>query len=169
MAKPKKFRGPELIAEIDEALDKGLARFLLATQNKLSAAAPVDTGRLASSWFVGKGVPNRDVPPEAGTPAKYKTSSAEAFSGNTVDTYTYREKVQGSNNPVISVTPYSGQIKLDSDWYISSNLPYSERACFDPIWAKGGRRGGAQWFTGIANNLGKDADRAFDFFLRKVK
>ena len=139
--KPKKFRGPELVAEIDKALDKGLARFLLATQNKLSAAAPVDTGRLASSWFVGKGVPNRDEPPEAGT----------------------------TENPSISVTPYSGQIKLDSDWYISSNLPYSERACFDPRWAKGGRRGGAQWFTGIANNLGKDADRAFDFFLRKVK
>ena len=157
MAKPKKFRGPELVAEIDKALDKGLARFLKATQDKLSAAAPVDTGRLASSWFVGKGVPDRDVPPKAGTPAKYKTIDGQRF------------KVEGSNNPSISVTPYSGEIKLDSDWYISSNLPYSERACFDPIWAKGGRRGGAQWFTGIANNLGKDADRAFDFFLRKVK
>ena len=141
MAKPKKFRGPELIAEIDKMLDKGLARFLVNTQNKLSAAAPVDTGRLASSWFVGKGVPDRDVPPEAGT----------------------------TENPSISVTRYSGEIKLDSDWYISSNLDYSDRACFNPKWAKGGRRGKAQWFTNIANNLGKDADRAFDFFLRKVK
>ena len=137
--KPKKFRGPELVAEIDKALDKGLARFLKTTQDKLSAAAPVDTGRLASSWFVGKGVPDRDVPPER----------------------------EGPGEPV--VTPYSGEIKLDSDWYISSNLPYSERACFDPIWAKGGRRGGAQWFTGIVNNLDKDAERSFGYFLRQVK
>ena len=56
----KGFRGPEIVKEIDAALDKGLARFLINTQSKLSASSPVDTGRLASSWFVGKGVPNRD-------------------------------------------------------------------------------------------------------------
>ena len=165
MAK-KKFRGPELIKEIDAALDKGLARFLIKTQSKLSAASPVDTGRLASSWMIGKGVPNRDVPPEAGTPAKYKSSSAEAFSGNTVDTFTYREKVEGSNKAVINITPYLGPIELDSDWWISSNLPYAERAAFDPY---NGRRGGGAWFTSIENRLAQDAERSFDYFLRKVK
>jgi len=135
----KKFRGMQIVKEIEDAMDKGMARFLTNTQSKLSAASPVDTGRLASSWFVGKGVPNRDEPPERNEPA----------------------------DPV--VTPYSGKIKLDSDWYISSNLPYSDRACFNPKWAKGGRRGGAQWFTNIANNLNKDAERSFDFFLKKVK
>ena len=44
----------EVIREIDEALDKGLARFLINTQSKLSAASPLKTGRLASSWFIGK-------------------------------------------------------------------------------------------------------------------
>ena len=43
----KKFRGPELIREIDNALDKGLRRFLILTQGKLSKASPVDSGRAA--------------------------------------------------------------------------------------------------------------------------
>ena len=59
----KKFRGPELVKEIDKALDKGLARFVILTQGKLAAANPVDTGRMASSWFIGKGTPSRQVAP----------------------------------------------------------------------------------------------------------
>ena len=35
--------------EIQDALNKGLARFLVTTQSKLSAANPIDTGRMASS------------------------------------------------------------------------------------------------------------------------
>ena len=135
----KKFRGVEIVEEIDDALNKGLARFLILTQGKLSKAAPVDTGRLASSWFIGAGVPNRDVPPE-------RTEYSE---------------------PTVEKPDF--KITLDKDHYISSNLDYSERVCFDPKWAKGGRRGGAQWFTRIANNLDQDAQKAFDFFLRKVK
>ena len=38
-------------------MNKGLARFMILTQSKLSAANPVDTGRMASSWFIGKGTP----------------------------------------------------------------------------------------------------------------
>ena len=135
----KKFRGPEIIKEIDKALDKGLARFLINTQSKLSASSPIDTGRLASSWMVGKGVPDRSVAPE----------------------------MEEGSEPTI--TRYSGEITLDSDWYISNSLPYAERAAFDPGYV--GRRGGGagDWFTKIQNNLDKDAQRAFDFFLRKVK
>lgn len=134
----KKWRGPELIKEIDDALDKGLARFLVNTQSKLAAAAPVDTGRLASSWVVGNNTPNRDAPPERDEPGS------------------------------VVIERYSGKITMKGDWFISSNLPYTERACFDPRWAKGGRRGGAQWFTNIATHLNKDAERAFDFHLRKL-
>ena len=132
----KKFRGAEIVREIDEALDKGLARFLISTQSKLSAASPVDTGRLASSWFVGKGVPDRSVAdemPEGSTPV---------------------------------VTKPTFKITMDSDHYISNNLPYAERAAFDPY---NGRRGGGAWFTSIENRLAQDAQAAFDFFLKKVK
>ena len=135
MAK-KKFRGAELVREIDEALDKGLARFLINTQSKLSAASPVRTGRLASSWYVGKGVPNRSVSPERKQPEP------------------------------VEVTKPSMKITMDSDWWISNNLPYAERAAFDPY---NGRRGAGAWFTSIENRLTEDANRAFDYFLRKVK
>ena len=132
----KKFRGPEIIREIDEALDKGLKRFLTNTQSKLSMASPVKYGRLASSWMVGKGVPDRSVAPE-------RTEYSEP-----------------------TITRYSGKITMDADWFISNSLPYAERAAFDPY---NGRRGGGDWFTRIENNLDKDAERAFDYFLRRVK
>ena len=135
----RKFRGPKIVREIDRQMNKGLARFVILTQSKLSAANPVDTGRMASSWFIGKDNPNRQVAPE-------------------------REK-RGR----IVVTPYNGPISMKSDWWISNSLPYAERVAFDPQWAKNGRRGGADWFTRIQNGLPKDAERAFDFFLRKVK
>ena len=32
-----RFKGPEIVKQIDEAIDKGLARFLINTQSKLSA------------------------------------------------------------------------------------------------------------------------------------
>ena len=135
----KKFRGPEIIKEIDDALDKGLARFLINTQSKLSASSPIKTGRLASSWMVGKGVPDRNVAP----------------------------KMKEGSEPTI--TRYSGEITLDSDWYISNSLPYARRAALDPGYI--GRRGGGagDWFTRIENGLPKDVERAFDFYLRKVK
>jgi len=138
MAK-KKFRGAEIVKEIDEALDKGLARFLINTQSKLSASSPVDTGRLASSWMIGKGVPNRDVAAERDEPGP------------------------------VTVEQYGGPITMNSDWWISNSLPYAERAAFDPGYV--GRRGGGagDWFTRIENGLPKDAEKAFDYFLRKVK
>ena len=89
--------------------------------------------------MVGKGVPDRSVAPE----------------------------MEEGSEPTI--TKYGGEITMDSDWYISNSLPYAARAAFDPGYV--GRRGGGagDWFTRIENNLSKDAERAFDFFLRKVK
>lgn len=135
----KKFRGAEIVHEIEKAMDKGLGRFLINTQSKLSASSPIDTGRLASSWMIGKGVPDRDV-------AAPRTEYSEP-----------------------TTKPYSGEITLGSDWYISNSLPYAERAAYDPGYV--GRRGGGagDWFSRIENNLNKDAEKAFDFFLRKVK
>ena len=62
----KKFNGVEVIKKIDKALDEATAQFLTNTQSKLSAASPVDTGRLASSWNIGKGQPDLSAPPELG-------------------------------------------------------------------------------------------------------
>ena len=135
----KKFRGPDIVNQIDDALNKGLARFLVNTQSKLSASSPVDTGRLASSWMIGKGAPDRSVPPERTEPGS------------------------------VDIQEYGGEITMDSDWFISSNLPYTQRAALDPGYV--GRRGAGRgdWFTAIENGLPRDANAAFEFFLKKVK
>ena len=135
----KKFRGVEIVKEIDDALDKGLARFLILTQGKLSKSSPIDSGRLASSFFIGQGVPDRSVP---------------------------AERPKGAAD--VSITKPSQKITMESDWYISSNLDYSERICLDPKYAKGSR-GGESWFTKLSNNLDKDAEKAFSYFLKQVK
>ena len=44
--------------EVIEALDRGQAKLVINTQSKLSASSPVDSGRLASSWFVSKDQPD---------------------------------------------------------------------------------------------------------------
>ena len=135
-----KFKGADLVREIDKALDKGMARFIANTQSKLSASSPVDTGRLASSWMIGKAIPNRSKP---------------------------AERAPGTTR--IQVEKYDGQIKYDSDYFISSNLPYSAIAAYDPGYVGRAGGGAGDWFSRIVNNLDKDATRDFDFFLRKIK
>lgn len=128
--------GSKKIKEIDEALDRATAQFLINTRSKLSAASPVLTGRLASSWNIGRNQPDLSAPPE-------------------------RE----SKGP-IQLKPFPGQITYGGNWFISSNLPYTQRAAYDPY---NGRRGGGDWFTRIENNLSKDASRIFQRELSKVK
>ena len=138
MAKP--FKSAKFIDQVDNALDKGLARFLILTQGKLSRSSPIDSGRLASSFFISSGTPSTEVPAD-------------------------REKGAAQ----VSIAKPTQKITMENDWWISSNLPYSERVAFDPKYAKGGRGGGAAWFTKIANGLNQDAEKAFSFFLKKVK
>ena len=151
----KKFNGVEIIKKIDKALDEATAQFLINTQSKLSAASPVDTGRLASSWNIGKNQPDLSVPPKnLGKPSERVTVNGTSF------------KVEGTNKVDISVKPYSGEITYGGDWFISSNLPYTQRAAFDPY---NGRRGGGDWFTRIENGLSKDIDRIFQRALSQIK
>jgi len=107
----------EHIPDIKAALNKGLAEHLAVTQGKLSKANPVDTGRMASSWFIGKNAPDRSVAAERSGPGP------------------------------VEVREYSGVIEFDGSWYISNNLPYAERVSFDPKWAKGGAGGSAWFTT----------------------
>ena len=135
-----RFKGPEIVKQIDEAIDKGLARFLINTQSKLSASSPVLTGRLASSWFISKGQPS-------------KAQAAERPPGTTR----------------VTVEKYSGPITADGDWWITNNLPYARRAAFDPGYVGRRGTGAGDWFTAIVTGLPKDAERTIDFFLRKIK
>ena len=53
----------------------------------------------------------------------------------------WRQNVMGLGQ--VKTNPYEGPITMKDDWYISNSLPYAERVAFDPMWAKNGRRGGA--------------------------
>ena len=134
-----KFRGAQLVKDIRKALDRGQAQFVTNTQSKLSAGSPVDTGRLASSWFVGKGNPDRSTAPERDEPGS------------------------------VTIEKYPGKITFDGDWFVSNNLPYATRAAYDPgyVGRRGG--GNGAWFSQVINNLNRDADRIFQRELKKVK
>ena len=144
----------KLVKDVNEAINKGLARFLTNTQSKLSASSPVDTGRLASSWFIGENIPNRDEAPEQGKPSQYKDGAKVPGSGET--------------GP-ITIERFKGKVTTDNDYWISNNLPYAARAAYDPGYQ--GRRGAGNgaWFSEIQNNLPQDMDRAMDYWLKKIK
>ena len=101
----------EFADDVQEALNKGLAEHLTKTQKRLSKANPVDTGRMASSWRIGKNQPDLSVEPERDGPGDVTTKD------------------------------YSGKIEYDGQWFVSNNLSYSERVALDPKWAKGGAGG----------------------------
>ncbi len=136
-----KFRGVGKIKEIEKAMNVSLRNLLFNTQSKLSKAAPVNTGRLASSFVLGKDFPNREFEPERDAPG-----------------------------PVIVTRQYTkSEITIDANWYISNNLPYAYTVAYNPIYGKNGRVGGAAWYTTIANNIQRDANATFDRQLRKIK
>ena len=72
------------------------------------------------------------------------------------------EKAKGP----ITLKPFPGVITYGGNWFISSNLPYTQRAAYDPY---NGRRGGGDWFTRIENNLATDAERIYTRELSKIK
>ena len=130
----------KLMKDLEKAMDNGQAKLLINTQSKLSASSPVDTGRLASSWIIGK---------------------------NSMDTSVAAEREKGTRR--VAIEPYTEPITFEGDWHISNSLPYAQRAALDPGYV-GHRGGGSgDWFTRIENNLPRDAQTAFDQFLNKVK
>lgn len=105
------------VPDIQKALDQAFAEHLLVSQGKLASSNPVDTGRMASSWFIGQDQPDRSVAPERDGPGS------------------------------VDVPQYSGKIEYDGVWYISNSLKYAERVAYDPKWAKGGAGGAAWFTT----------------------
>ena len=126
---------------VQEALNEALAEHLNETQEKLSQASPLDTGRFASSWFVTKNRPSVAQRPE---------NWAEPGAG--------REEI----------AKYSGTVVYDGTWYISNNLPYGPRLADDPKWGYGGRRGASDWYNIVTTQQPYDLEETFRKYLRRV-
>ena len=117
---------------IKEDLDAALASTLSKTQADLSKANPKDSGRMASSWFIGYNSPERGARPE---------SWAEP----------------GAARVEVSEYPESA-IEFKGKWFISNNLPYSVPVCllggYPRSW--GGSAPASiptDWFTQIVNQV----------------
>jgi hypothetical protein len=145
-------RPSEFTPKVKKALDLALAEHLILTQGKLAKDNPKDTGRMASSWFIGKNTPSNEVAPERGGPRREK--------GETGPTY--------NRNAPVQIPDYGGPIEYDGTWYITNNLPYAERVGLDPRWAKGGA-GGADWYTRIVNQQPRDFNKRADKYLRRIR
>ena len=111
----------DIVPEIQEALDTALAGTLNLQQGKLGRANPKDTGRMASSWFIGYNIPRRDYP------VNWADKGRQVYE---------REE-------------YSGKITFKGAWYISNNVPYAEYTAYNYLPAA--PKAQKDWFTSIAN------------------
>ena len=108
---------------IGDAIDKGFRAAIIDTQKQLSERNPVDSGRMASSWFINGGSPSGKVRPE---------EWAEPGAGR------------------VQVEEFDGEIPAEGKWYLTNNVPYAEIIALNSTRSSGGS-GGANWFTDVQN------------------
>lgn len=131
----------DFVPEVKKALDEGMQEHLEATQAQLATNNPIDTGRMASSWFINKNSPASGERPEGWAEPGTKR---------------------------LEIKEYTGLVEFDGTWYISNNLPYAERVALDPEYAKGAP-GGKDWYTRIENQQPYDLVRRLRKHLARVR
>ena len=123
----------QITPKIQEALDDSLAATLNLQQGSLGKANPKDTGRMASSWFVGQNNPPRETRPEG-----WAEPGAQR----------------------LDIKEYDQKITFKGTWFISNAVPYAEYVCYkyNPTVTKAQK----DWFTSIANRTGQVFTRQFN-------
>lgn len=87
---------------IRKALNKAFSDLIFDTQGKLAKGNPVETGRMASSWYIGQDQPSREV-----RPADWQGVEAPEFSG----------VIEFDGNWYITNNlPYAERVSLDEKW-----------------------------------------------------
>ena len=104
----------DITPEIQEALDKALARTLNLQQGSLAKANPKDTGRMAASWTVGKNTPDRSVKPEG-----QQDSTPTPYSGKITFDGTWYISNNLPYSTVIALNYSAAVMKAQKDWYTS--------------------------------------------------
>ena len=125
----------DIVPELQEALDTALAGTLILTQGNLAKQNPKDSGRMASSWFIGQNSPPREQRPEDWAEPGDKR---------------------------VEVPEYTGKINFKGNWFISNNLEYAEEVALRYSPRLRAAQAPANWFTAIADNTGKVFSRQFD-------
>ena len=119
------YSSPEAYGKaLQAAMDKAFSGFIQETQSLLTQRAPIDTGRLASSFYITKSAPSDQVrPPDWAPPGAKKQVLPE----------------------------YTGKIAFDGTWFITNNVPYAVRVAKDPVYGKNGRGFGSEWYNATVN------------------
>jgi len=115
----------DIVPGLQKALDGALANTLNLQQGALGKSNPKDTGRMASSWFIGQNQPRRDTRPE---------NWAEP------------------NGQRLEIEKYNQKITFKGDWYISNNVPY---AIYTALNYKPSAKAQKDWYTSTANRTGQ--------------
>ena len=130
----------QFFEDVLDATDEAWSEFLREVQGQLTSRAPIDTGRLASSFYISKNQPSKNVRPEDwGKPGERK-----------------------QKKPV-----YTRKITFDGDWFITNNVPYAERVAKDPVYGKNGRGFGSEWYNATVTQANKLWDQTAAKYLRR--
>jgi hypothetical protein len=122
----------DIVPGLQKALDTALAGTLNLQQGALAKACPKDTGRMASSFFVGQNTPPRETRPEGwGQPGEAR----------------------------VEIEEYSAKIEFDGTWYLSNAVPYAEYVAFNYKPSAG--KAQKDWYTSVANQTGNVFARQF--------
>ena len=145
----------QITPRIQEALDTALTGTLGLQQSALGKANPKDSGRMASSWFIGHNTPRRDTRPEDwGTKATRKTIDGKSV-------------IVSPGSQTYQQEEYTQRITFDGTWYISNNVPYAQPVCllggYPRSWGGSAPQSiPKDWFTAIANQTGNVFIRQFN-------
>ncbi len=119
------YSSPEAYGKaLQAAMDKAFSGFIQQTQSLLTQRAPINTGRLASSFYITKSAPTDQVRPPDWAPL-------------------------GAKKQVLP--EYTGKIAFDGTWFITNNVPYAVRVAKDPVYGKNGRGFGSEWYNATVN------------------
>ena len=120
----------DVVPDMKKKLDLALGNTLQLQQTELSKANPIDTGRMASSWFISQNKPEYGSRPESwGSP--------------------------GAARREVSEYPLEG-IKFEGNWFITNAVPYAAPICLLGGYPKswGGSAPTSipkDWYTSIVN------------------
>ena len=119
------YSSPEAYGQaLRAAMDKAFSGFIQETQSLLTQRAPIDTGRLASSFYITQSTPSTQQRPADWAPP-------------------------GAKKQVLP--EYTGKIAFDGTWFITNNVPYAVFVAKDPTYGKNGRGFGSEWYNATVN------------------
>lgn len=128
--------------QLENGIDAAWSEYVQEMQAQLTSRAPIDTGRLASSFYISKGSPSNNVRPDNWAPPGAKKQ----------------------------VKPeYTGRIAFDGTWFITNNVPYAVRVAKDPVYGKNGRGFGSEWYNATVTQKQKTWEAIVAKNLRKLK